>query len=231
MKITDLELVDVQQDIYDSFNGFMISSDLKVFGKMLARTLLVQKVQNVPGDIIECGIFKGTGFYNFLKLKRHLMPNTGKKIIGFDFFDTTALLNSLQDQNKEAMDTLFTGRGFGHEESFYRFFQETLARNGFEKHECELIKGDVSVTVPDYLAARPGLKISLLYMDLDLEKPTYDVLDAAWERLSHNGIVVFDEYAYHQWSESIGVDRFFADKKVDIKSLNFLAPSAYVVKK
>ena len=70
----------------------------------------------------------------------------------------------------------------------------------------------------------------LVIFDLDLEVPTYDTLAALWDRVSSNGMVVFDEYAFHNWSESVGVDRFFADKKVKIESLNFVAPSAYVVK-
>ena len=50
------------------------------------------------------------------------------------------------------------------------------------------------------------------------------------ERVSIGGIHVFDEYNFHNWSESVGVDRFFADKDINIESLNFVAPSAYVVK-
>ena len=41
MNLKDLELVNaLDQNFYDSFNTFMISSDLKVFGKLLARTQL-----------------------------------------------------------------------------------------------------------------------------------------------------------------------------------------------
>ena len=82
----------------------------------------------------------------------------------------------------------------------------------------------------EFVSQRPGAKISLLYLDLDLDAPTYDTLVALWDRVSSGGIVVFDEYAFHNWSESVGVDRFFADKDIKIQSLNFVAPSAYGVK-
>jgi hypothetical protein len=97
-------------------------------------------------------------------------------------------------------------------------------------HEYELVSGDISKTVVEYADTRPGAKISLLYLDLDLEVPTYDALMSLWDRVSSGGIVVFDEYAYHNWSESIGVDKFFENKNIKIQSLNFFAPSAYVVK-
>ena len=39
MDLKELEIVDTSQNLYD-FNGFILSSDTKVFGKLLARTLL-----------------------------------------------------------------------------------------------------------------------------------------------------------------------------------------------
>ena len=48
MNLKDLELVTaLDQDFYDSFNTFMLSSDLKVFGKLLARTQLFDKVKEL----------------------------------------------------------------------------------------------------------------------------------------------------------------------------------------
>ena len=231
MKLKELEIISQSQKIYDGFNDFMLSSDIKVFGKMLARTLLFEGVKNVPGDILEFGVFKGTGLLTFLKLKRYLCPNTMKKVVGFDFFETNGLLKSLTNQDKEAMTTLFKERGFSHEESFKQYLNDSILSFGFQPHEFDLVKGDVSKTISEYLSTRPGLKISLLYLDLDLAQPTYDVLCETWDRVSKGGIVVFDEYGYQQWSESQGVDKFFEDKDVEIKSLNYMAPTAYVVKK
>jgi len=230
MNIKDLELVTINQNLYDAFNEFIISSDLKVFGKLLARTILFDKVKNVPGDIIECGVFKGTGLFTFLKLKRYFCPNSYKKIIGFDFFNSKELIESLSPQDKKTMSLLFEGRNFKHEISYKNFLENKILESGFEDHEFELISGDISKTVLNFVESRSGAKISLLYLDLDLEQPTYDVLTSLWSKVSAGGIVVFDEYAYHNWSESIGVDRFFKDKNIKIQSLNFIAPSAYVVK-
>jgi len=89
MNLKDIEIIEsLDQNFYDSFNKFIISSDLKVFGKLLARFQLFEMIKDVPGDIVECGVFKGTGIFTFLKLKRYYFPNSLKKVIGFDFFDT-----------------------------------------------------------------------------------------------------------------------------------------------
>ena len=231
MKLKDLQIVDTSQDLYDSFNGFILSDDLKVFGKLLARTLLMNQVKDVPGDIVECGVFKGTGLLTFLKLKRYLCPNSLKKVIGFDFFNSEKLIESLTSIDKEAMDTLFKERNYSHEEGQQKLFQEFITSLGFEDHEFELVAGDITNTASKFVAERPGFRISLLYLDLDLGEPTEAALEALWGRVCKGGIVVFDEYAFHKWSEANGVDNFFEDKDVEIKTLNYICPSAYVVKK
>jgi hypothetical protein len=232
MKLKELEIIDTSQNLYDAFNGFILSPDTKVFGKLLARTLLVNQTKDLPGDIVECGVFKGTGMLSFLKIKRFLCPNSGKKVIGFDFFDTEKLIESLEGLDKEAMSALFCQRDFAHEEEqAYKLLEHFIQQCGFEEHEFELVAGDITQTAAKYVSERPGFRISLLYIDLDLDVPTYEALNAMWDRVVKGGIVVFDEYAFHKWSESAGVDRFFADKDVEIKTLNYICPTAYVVKK
>jgi len=177
------------------------------------------------------GVFKGTGLLTFLKLKRFLLPNTGKKVIGFDFFNTDGLIDSLQDMDKEAMNTLFEKRNYKHGENQVDKMREIINSCGFADYEYDLVAGDITKTAFEYIVNRPGFRISLLYMDLDVEEPTYKTLEALWDRVVKGGIVVFDEYAFHKWSESEGVDRFFENKDVEIRTMNYICPTAYVVKK
>jgi hypothetical protein len=229
-RLKKVEIIDTEQKIYDGFNDFILSPDTKVFGKLLARTLLLNEIKDIPGDIVECGVFKATGLLSFLKLKNYLMPNTHKKVIGFDFFESAALVDSLSGQDKELMDSLFSDRGVSHDKDFCELLKQKILSFGFKPHEFDLVKGDASKTTFDYLKDKPGLKISLLYMDVDIEKPTFDILEALWDRVSRGGLVVFDEYAFQSWSESRGADRFFKDKNVVIKSLNYICPTAYIKK-
>ena len=128
MDLKELEIVDTSQNLYDFFNGFILSSDTKVFGKLLARTLLVDQVKDLPGDIVECGVFKGTGMLTFLKIKRFLCPNSGKKVIVFDFFNSEKLVESLSGIDKEAMGTLFDKRNYKHEDNQAELFGDFVKR-------------------------------------------------------------------------------------------------------
>jgi hypothetical protein len=231
MDLNQLEITQNTQKLFDDFNGFIMSPDRRVFNKLVARTLLYNMVKDIPGDIVECGVFKGSGMYTFLKLKKLFHPNSYKKVIGFDFFDTSELLSSIKDDHdRDAMNTLFNGREFEHNKTYKDFLQKSIEHNGFSSEDFILIEGDIINTSKKFVEDNPGFKISLLYMDLDLEEPTYETLCNLWERLSKGGIVVFDEYAYHKWSESLGVDRFLEERGLDIVSLDYMCPTAYIKK-
>jgi hypothetical protein len=231
IKLDNLELTKESQSLFDSFNSFILSEDRRVFSKLISRALLYNEVKDIPGDIVECGVFKGTGLYTFLKLKGLYNPNSSKKVVGFDFFDTNQLISSISNKtDKEAMDVLFKERNFTHETSFKDYLSTKLIQDGFLNTDFELVDGDLSITSKEYSENNPGFKISLMYMDVDLEEPTYNALNNLWDNVTKGGIVVFDEYGYNKWSESKGVDRFIEEKNIEIKSLNYMCPTAYIKK-
>lgn len=94
-----------------------------------------------------------------------------------------------------------------------------------------LIKGD-AVKTSTFITNNPGIKIKLLYMDLDLGVPTYLILLELWDKVCVNGIIVFDEYAYHKWDESTGVDIFLKsiEGKYILYPTNVISPTAYIKK-
>lgn len=229
--ISGIELTKNNQSFFDCFNNVIMSNDLRVFNKLIGRALLYNEIKDIPGDIVECGVFKGSGIYTFLKLKRLFNPNSSKKVIGFDFFDTEKLLSSIESEQDElAMNVLFSGRDFTHDKSFKEKLQDKILSDGFYENEFHLIEGDVSKTTKEFVNENPGFKISLLYMDVDLEVPTYESLVNLWDSVTKGGLIIFDEYGYHKWSESKGVDRFIEERNLELKSLNYMCPTAYIKK-
>jgi hypothetical protein len=224
------EMITTPQQLFDAFNTFIFSNDTKVFGKLIARTMLFNQIKNVPGDIVECGVFKGSGLFSWIKLKKVLSPNSFKKVIGFDYFDTKSLVEGLTGIDKERMAALFESRNFTLDVSYQDVLKEMFKDAGFQPGDYELVQGDACVSTYDFVAKRPGCKISLLYLDLDLDVPTYHALNALWPRVSKGGIVVFDEYGYHQWSEANGADKFAKENGLTIRPLDFMAPTAYIIK-
>lgn len=219
------------QGIFDSYNNWIMSADRKVFFKLCMRMNLFNQVKDLHGDIVECGVFKGAGLLSWLKLIDMHQPHSIKKVIGFDFFDPSFTDSLESSMDKENMKHVFNrDPSLKSSELSIESIKLKLNNAGFNDNKFELIKGDISDTAKLFVEDKPGFRISLLYLDLDLDHPTYDTLEAFWDRVVPGGIVVFDEYAIYSWTESNAVDRFFKDKKVKIINTNIFSPSAYIIK-
>jgi hypothetical protein len=49
------------QDNYNEYNKLMLSSDIAIIGKLLYRFQFYEKIKHLAGDIVEVGVFKGSG--------------------------------------------------------------------------------------------------------------------------------------------------------------------------
>lgn len=218
---------------YSSFNDFIFSSDTKLLGKLLHRYDFFTKVKDLPGDIVELGVFKGSGVATFSKFLDIYCPNSNKKIIGFDIFDTNdadTILNKDGLFDKSNMNLVYSK--VSESELSIESVSKRLENMNLHKKYI-LVKGDIEETLPKFLEENPGFRISMLYIDVDLDRPTYCGLKYLWDRILPGGIILFDEYEYHKFSESCGVDRFLKERNLpyELKSTNWIAPTAYIIKK
>jgi len=219
------------QKFYDSFNDFIFSSDRRVFGKLIHRYDFFLKTKHLPGDIVEVGVFKGSGIATWSKFIDLFATHTTKTVIGFDLFnipETKQVLDTYK--NGEIMKTVInrTETNMLTVDSV----EEQLRNANIDSSRYLLIPGDVSKTSLDFVKNNPGFRISVLYLDVDLEEPTYGALCALWDRVVPGGYIIFDEYEYHKFDESNGVDKFLKEKGIKYKIIttNFYAPSAYIIK-
>jgi hypothetical protein len=223
---------ETNQSIYDSYNNLVFNDDKRVFQKMVKKIELYLELKNkdIFGDIVEFGVFKGGGMALWLKLKDLYEPHSLTKIIGFDFFEPSETINSLDEQNKKLMENVLN-----------RVKSEDLSLDNvnsklsvFNKENYMLIKGDAVEQSNTYYTKNVGAKIKILYMDLDVGEPTYQILITLWDKLSIGGIIICDEYGFHGWDETLGVDKFLKqlDKNTyEIKNTNILSPTMIILKK
>jgi hypothetical protein len=228
------KLNEITQNTYDKFNNFIFSDDLKLTGKLLHRFEYFLKIKDIPGDIVEIGVFKGSGISSFMKFIEIYCPNSNKKVIGFDIFDTIEANEILQkdgDVDKENMVVVYDR--VGSEDLTLQSVTNRLDQTKISSDKYKLIKGDVQYSIPKFLEENKGFRISLLYIDVDLDRPTYYSLKYLWDRILPGGAILFDEYEYHKFSESVGVERFLRETGIDfdLKSTNWVAPTAFIIKK
>ena len=93
----------------------------------------------------------------------------------------------------------------------------------------QLIKGDITETVPRYLKSNPKLKISLLNLDVDFYEPSISILKNFYPKLSKGGILMLDDYGV--WDgETIAVNEYFRGKRIKIRKFSFSQTPSYVIK-
>lgn len=218
------------QDIYNAFNTLMLSSDISVIGKLLHRFQFYEKIKHLPGDIIEVGVFKGSGMASWLKFLEIFETVSNRKVIGFDLFDpNNDIINTYKNGDK--LKTVLNR--VNSTDLSYDTIHKNLYSINNSNSKYILIKGDVCVTTKEFISNNKGCRIALIYMDLDLAEPTYATLCNLWNNLLPGGIIVFDEYEYHKFDECIGVEQFLKEFniKYEIISTHFMAPTAYMIKK
>ena len=219
-------------ETYDAFNKFIFSTDIKLMGKLLHRYEFFNRVKNLPGDIVEIGVFKGSGIASFSKFLDIYCPNSNKKVVGFDIFDIETketILDKDGEVDKSNMNIVYSK--VAESELSLKNVTARLDAMQLDKKYI-LVRGDVEDTLPKFLEDNPGFRISLLYIDIDLSRPTYYSLRYLWDRILPGGIILFDEYEYHKFSESVGVERFLKERGLafNLISTNWMAPTAYIVK-
>jgi len=225
---------------WDLYNGFFLHNDIERLRKFLVREHFFRMSLELPGDIVEGGVFKGTGMAQMLKLREIFIPASNKKVIGFDLFtQSNAYKETLTGNNLKLNEhysnsniNMETGISKNDVSYFIDKMKLTNTRMGYNTDIYELIEGDVEKSIPIYLEENPGFRISYLYLDLDIDTPTLISLNMLYDRLVRGGIIVLDEYACEKWTESHAVDKFLEKHpNLSIKTLLWgRTPTAYIIK-
>jgi hypothetical protein len=61
------------------------------------------------------------------------------------------------------------------------------------KRKHSLVKGDATVSLPQYLRDNPATIVALAYFDFDLYQPTKECLEALLPHLTRGSVLAFDE--------------------------------------
>ncbi len=181
--------------------------------RFLAYYELFRLVQGTPGWIVECGVYRGFSFFSLARfLEIFCMGDKTRKVLGFDSFKGFKELSKEDGpSNPEVTRVVGGANPNAFREEFYELL-DALNKDGFApwSQRAELVEGDVQETIPRYLESNPGLRISLLHLDIDLYKPVSVALEYLYPRVVPGGIIVMDEFAHKDWpGESQALEDIF----------------------
>ena len=205
-------------------NNFYLSCGITRISKILSHYEIYKMIKEVPGEIIECGVFKGASYLRFGMFREIFGNPFSKKIIGFDTFSKFPE-TTFQDDNKARNKFISSA---GSDSISKEQLLKILDNKGLNKH-VDLIEGDITETVPSYVKANPELKISLLNLDTDIYEPAVTILEHLYPKITKGGILMLDDYGTHP-GETKAVDEYFKNKTVEIKKFSFAMTPCYIIK-
>jgi hypothetical protein len=163
-----------------------------------ARTLfmtdLYRRALDVHGVVMEFGVRWGRDLALFQSLRGIYEPyNYTRTIVGFDTFSG---FPSISEHDGD--DAVIQHGAYGVSEGYEEYLEQLLAVREQESpighiRKFELVKGDVTETLPAYLDAHPETVVALAYFDMDIYEPTLAALELLRDRFTKGTVIGFDE--------------------------------------
>lgn len=206
-------------------NNYYLSSDVNRMAKVMAHYELFKQTVDLPGDIVECGVFKGASFVRFAAFRELLCNPSAKKLIGFDAFGEFPTTNFELDQKPKDIFVNNSGNsGISVEQ-----LNQVLDHKKVNKN-VELIKGDVRHTLPEYIKNNPHLRISFLNIDVDVYEATKVCIEHLFDRVVKGGVILLDDYVSIFPGANKAIEDFLEAKNYTPKRLPFSVTPCYIIK-
>jgi hypothetical protein len=214
-----------------------LSQNLGVYlrRQTLARLLVfveLYKLQlDVHGVIAEFGVRWGQSLSLLVNLRGLLEPyNNSRRVLGFDTFD-----GFLSPVHEDGVDDIVRTGSYTVRPGYVDELQHVLQlheRNAPNSHinKFELVVGDASKTIHEYLDGHPETIFSFVYFDFDLYEPTRDVLAAIKNRLTRGSVIGFDELCLAAFpGETLAVMEELGLRNIDLRRFPFDSHPSYCI--
>ncbi len=206
-------------------NLFYLNAPTSRISKFVTHLDIFRRISQLPGEIIECGVFRGSSFMRWVKFRDLLENTNSRRIIGFDTFG--AFPETSLEFEKERRD-FFVEETDGGVSISKRELLTCLEEGGFNNN-LELIEGDIKKTLPEYIKAHSYLKIALLHIDVDLYEPTKIILETLFPHIVRGGIIILDDYGAMPGANK-AIDGYFVSNSCLIQKIPFSNAISYIVK-
>jgi hypothetical protein len=163
---------------------------------------MLERVADVDGDIVECGVSIGHGALLFTLLSDYI--GKPRNYYGFDSFE------GFPDPVERDEATPIRGRGFysNPPETVLKVLRDGRLSDEVIQERIHLVKGWFDETLHQYRGS-----IALLHLDCDLYESYKVALEVFYDRVQPGGVIMFDEYADERWPGARkAIDEFFAHK-------------------
>jgi hypothetical protein len=216
------------------FGNFTKYARRQKIARFLTQHEIFKKQIQIKGSVVECGVHHGSGIMAWAKISSTLEPyNYHRKVIGFDTFSGFPSVSAIDNEGKDKKNS-----NKGDFSAGYDVFAELLEvikeydNNRFINHieKIELVKGDATNTIPEYVKRNKHLVISLLFLDFDLYAPTVTALEHFLPRMPKGAVLAFDELNNSHWpGETVALLEKFNLNKYKIECFEYEPNVSFII--
>jgi O-methyltransferase len=206
--------------ICDAVRPYTMTSIEKMYA--LYQAVLYIELARIPGDLVECGVWKGGSQMLAAKtlqesrsFERRLYlydtfegmdEPTDKDQHGFEY---SSLYHDWVLNRRTAHETwkAYNDKGEGWLSVPLSDVEQNMRLTGYPIEKIHFVKG----TVEDTLPSRAPEEIAILRVDVDWYKPTLHALTHLYPRLSLGGVLILDDYGSFLGARE-AVDQYFSEQ-------------------
>jgi hypothetical protein len=162
--------------------------------RMLFMHELYEKILDVHGSIFEFGVRWGQDMALFETFRGIHEPfNHNRKIVGFDTFSGFPSVDA-----KDGAAAIVKAGSYAVTRGYQEYLEQVLDCHERESpvshiRKYELVAGDATKTIDEYLTRHPETILALAYFDFDVYEPTKKCLQAILPHLTRGSVIGFDE--------------------------------------
>jgi len=202
-----------------------------VVAKFLYINEIYQKIIETPGVIMEFGVWWGQNIALFENLRAVYEPyNYTRRVIGFDTFTGYTSISEKDGTSDFVSEGAYSVSG-----DYLDYLRQVLDYHQGENtmshiKKYELVKGDATKTINQYLEKHTETIIALAYFDMQLYEPTKKCLEAIRPYLTRGSVIAMDELNIEEFpGETVAFREVFGLDKYKIVRSKFLPDRSYII--
>lgn len=199
-------------------NTFYLKATPNRISKFISHYEIFNKIKNLQGDVVECGVFRGASLSRFMCFDKIFKSN--KKFYAFDAFGKFPASGTKEDK---IFSVKHNKIGYGIKKKDLNYLLKKKKLRNFTLYE-----GDVLKTLNTFLKKKK--KICLLHLDLDVYEATKYVLEKLFPLIVKNGIILIDDYGHISNTSKAINDFLKLNKKLKLKKFDFPCRPSYLIK-
>ncbi|KGE70827.1 TylF/MycF/NovP-related O-methyltransferase [Spirochaeta lutea] len=191
---------------WQEVEDWTLTSPERGFG--LAQAVQWIEQAGIPGDIVECGVYKGGSAMLAARILLQENPQSRRQFWLYDTFQGMPQPGA-EDRTAYSGQAMVERWQEGWWQASIDLVSRGMRESGLPMDQVHLVKGDVTQTLP---TTKPE-SIALLRLDTDWYESTKAELEILYPRLSPRGILIIDDYGHFTGARK-AVDEYFAAREI-----------------